>query len=161
MISVTIVPFLSPIEGPYKGAFLKRIPYTIGSFPEKNGEPPQAGLLRSGVWGGIQAWWTHSSGWNKPCFLVNRVFVPCQKGAVLTKTAENDAFAFYPLKQGLRSSNPRKRRKWRKWRKLLRKRSAAAPRQSEICVKFSVFHTVFLREILVKFSVAHPNSWKT
>ena len=30
---------------------------------------------------------------------------------------------------------------------------SAAPQQSEICVKFSVFHTVFD----VKFSVAHPN----
>ena len=31
-------------------------------------------------------------------FLVNRVFVPCQKGAVLTKTAKSDEVAFYPLK---------------------------------------------------------------
>ena len=34
---------------------------------------------------------------------------------------------------------------------------SAAPQQSEICVKFSVFHTIFWREILVKFSVTHPN----
>ena len=35
----------------------------------------------------------------------------------------------------------------------------AAPQQSEICVKFSVFHR-FWREILVKFSAAHPNPGK-
>ena len=33
---------------------------------------------------------------------------------------------------------------------------SAAPQQSEICVKFSIFHTVFD----VKFSVAHPNPGK-
>ena len=37
---------------------------------------------------------------------------------------------------------------------------SAAPQQSEICVKFSVFHTEIWREILVKFSVAHPNPEK-
>ena len=32
--------------------------------------------------------------------------------------------------------------------------------QSEICVKFSVFHTVFDVKLLVKFSLAHPNPGK-
>ena len=32
------------------------------------------------------------------------------------------------------------------------------PQQSEICVKFSVFHTRFWREILVKFSRTYPTS---
>ena len=31
-------------------------------------------------------------------FLVNRVFVPCQKGPVFDEDGENDEFAFYPLK---------------------------------------------------------------
>ena len=39
-------------------------------------------------------------------FLVNRVFVPCQKGAVLTKTAKMTNLHSTRWKQGLRSSDP-------------------------------------------------------
>ena len=38
------------------------------------------------------------SGWHKPCFLVNRVFVPLPKRGHLDKNSKNDEFAFYPLK---------------------------------------------------------------
>ena len=55
-------------------------------------------------------------------FLVSRVFVPCQKGAVLTKTATMTILQSTHWKQGLRSSEIRKRRKWRKWQVSLRQR---------------------------------------
>ena len=52
----------------------------------------------------------------KPCFC------PLPKRGRFDENGENDEFAFYPLKQGFRSSDPQKRRKWRKWRVSLRKR---------------------------------------
>ena len=55
-------------------------------------------------------------------FLVNRVFVPCPKGAVLTKTAKMTNLDSTQWRQGFRSSKHRKRRKWRKWRVSLRQR---------------------------------------
>ena len=38
--------------------------------------------------------------------------------------------------------------------------ASGAPQQSEICVTFSVFHTVFWREILVKFLRRTSKPWK-
>ena len=55
-------------------------------------------------------------------FLVNRVFFPCHKGNVLTKTAKMTNLHSTHWKQGLRSPDPRKRRKWRKWQLSLRHR---------------------------------------
>ena len=44
-------------------------------------------------------------------FLVNRVFVPCRKGGVLTKNGENDETGLYPLKTRASLLRPRKQRK--------------------------------------------------
>ena len=38
------------------------------------------------------------------------IFVPCQKGP-FDENGESDEFAFYPLKQGLRFSDPQKDKK--------------------------------------------------
>ena len=62
------------------------------------------------------------SGCHKPC-LVNRAFVPCQKGAVCDENGENDEFAFYPLKtRGFAPQNPENAGEMTKWQVSLRQR---------------------------------------
>ena len=93
-----------PPQGNWRTSHSPSLP-TLSIFPRP---PILFAMLRVGV--------------AQTVFLVNRVFVPCQKRAVLTKTAKITNLHPTHWKQGLRSSDPQKRRKWRKWRVSLRKR---------------------------------------